>query len=168
MTTSTDTMSSRRDRGFIALLLVSGGALMLAGRAVPTAGSAVAMLIGIELLVWAVAARSVGLVVAGGTLTGVGAAIVLAAGPLRGADPNQVGAVFLLALAAGFAIVALVSWLLLRQPQYWAWICGFLAGAIGAGLLDGPERAAAVVGWALPVALTIAGIAVAVHWLRAR
>lgn len=166
-TTSTQRTTTRRDRGFVALLLITAGALMLAGRVVPLADSPIVLILGIEMLIWAVVARSNGLVIAGGLLTGVGAGIVLAAGPLQGADPNLVGAAFLLSVAVGFALVALFSWWL-DQPQRWAWIPAIATGVIGAGLLSGPDRAASMVGWAIPVVLTIAGLAVAAHWLRAR
>jgi hypothetical protein len=68
-TTSTQRTSTRRDRGFIALLLITAGALMLAERAVPLVDSPIVLVLGIETLIWAVMARSDGLVIAGGLLT---------------------------------------------------------------------------------------------------
>jgi hypothetical protein len=165
-TTKTDT--HRRDRGFAALLLLTAGLMVLAERALHTSTSAVPLAIGIGLLVWAVVARSAGLLVAGGVVTGVGSGVLLASGPLRGADANLIGGAFLLSIAGGFALIALLSWISLRDVQHWAWITAPFPGVIGAGLLAGPDSAATVIGWLLPVALIAAGIIVALRTLRSR
>ena len=168
METARTSSTRRRDRGFAALLLTSAGLMILAGRVLPATDSATALVIGVELLVWAVLARSTGLLTAGGVVTGVGSGVLLAARPLQGADPNLIGAGFVLSVAAGFGIIALLSWIPLRQVQHWAWITAAAAGTIGAGLLGGPETVAAVVGWLLPVGLIAAGVVVALRSLRAR
>ena len=165
-TTTTDTQ--RRDRGFAALLLLTAGLMVLGERALHTSTSAVPLVIGVGLLVWAVVARSAGLLIAGGVVTGAGSGVLLASGPLRGADANQVGGAYLLSMAGGFALIAVLSWIPLRDVQHWAWITAPFPGVVGAGLLVGPDSAATVVGWLLPVALIAAGVIVALRTLRTR
>jgi hypothetical protein len=119
-TTSTQRTSTRHDRGFVSLLLITAGGLMLAGQ------------------------------------------------QARSREPTPTWS----ALPSCSASLSVSRWSLfswwLDQPQQWAWITAIATGAIGAGLLSGLDRAASVVGWAIPVVLTIAGLAVAAHWLRAR
>jgi hypothetical protein len=156
-----------RTRGFVALLLLTAGALVLAGRAVPLAGDALALVLGIELLVWARVANEDGLLVTGGIVSGVGAGIVLAAGPLLGADPHTVGAAFLLCVAAGFALVALLMRLWWQRTPAWAWITAAAVGVVGAGLLGGADTLGELITWGLPVVLLVGGAVALLRWLRA-
>jgi hypothetical protein len=169
MESTTKANTRRRDRGFAALLLLTAGLMVLAERLLHSSISAVALVIGVELLVWAVVARSTGLLTAGGVVTGVGSGVVFASGPLQGADADLIGGAFLLSVAAGFGLIALLSWIPLRQVQHWAWITALFPGTIGAVLLGGgPDTVATVVGWLLPIALIGAGVVVAVRTVRAR
>ena len=158
----------RRDRGFAALVLLTAGLIVLGERLLHASTSAVPLVIGVELLVWGVSTRSTGLITAGGVVTGVGSGVLLASGPLRGADANLIGAAFLMSVAACFGLIALLSWIPLRQVQHWAWITAPFPGVIGAGLLAGPDGAATVVGWLVPAALIAAGVIVALRTLRSR
>ena len=45
--------STSTTRGFVALMLITAGALVLAGRVLPVAGEALALVLGVELLIWA-------------------------------------------------------------------------------------------------------------------
>jgi hypothetical protein len=154
-------------RGFVALLLLTAGALLLAGRALPIVGDALALVLGIELLVWAFAAREDGLLVTGGVTAGLGAGVLLAAGPLLGAEPHTVGATFLLGLAGGFGLIAGLALLWWRRTWPWAWVTAAAVGAIGAGLLGGADRLGDVLTWGLPAALLVGGVATALWWRRA-
>jgi hypothetical protein len=49
------------------------------------------------------------LLIAGGVTTGLGLGVLLAAWPLRDAEPNVVGGTFLVAVAAGFLLVAVLG-----------------------------------------------------------
>jgi hypothetical protein len=151
-------------RGFVALMLVTAGALVLAGRVLPVAGEALALVLGVELLIWAWAVRDDGPLIAGGILTGVGAAILLVAGPLAGADPNVVGGVFVLLVAAGFALVGVASRLLLGRWSSWALITAGVVGVIGAGVLLGGDVLSGLFDWVVPLGLLAGGIAAALAW----
>jgi hypothetical protein len=146
-------------RGYVALMLLTAGALLLLGQLVPLAGDALCLVLGIELLVWAYAARDSALLVTGGVVTGVGAGVVLAAGPLLGADPIAIGSAFVLSVAAGFALIAALSLLWWRTRMYWSWITAAGVAAIGVSL-------SGYATWALPAVLLGCGAAATVGWLR--
>jgi hypothetical protein len=157
--------STATTRGFISLMLITAGALVLAGRVAPVAGDALALVLGIELLIWACAARDDGPLIAGGVLTGVGTAILVVAGPLAGADPNVIGGAFVLLVAAGFAIVGAGSRLLLGRWSAWASITAVVVGVVGAGVLFGSEVLSNLIGWGVPLGLLAGGIAAASAWV---
>jgi hypothetical protein len=129
------------------------------------AGDMVALALGIELLVWAQVTDEDGLLVTGGVLTGVGVGILLASWPLRGAEPHVTGGAFLLSIAAGFLLVAVLSALRQRQ-QLWAWICAATLAVVGGGLVAGPDVLADLLAWAVPAVLLAIGAALGVRWLR--
>ena len=152
-------------RGFVALLLLTAGVLVLAGRAVPVVGDCLALVLGIELLVWAGVTREDGLLVAGGVTTGLGLGVLLAAWPLRDAEANVVGGAFVVSVAVGFLLVAALGhWWQRRQP--WAWVTSAVAGAVGAALMTGAEVLAQLIEWGGFAALLGAGAVLGYRWLR--
>ena len=60
--TTGTTRAAKRDRVFLAVVLLTGGAMLLTDRLVPgwPLGNVIALVLGLELLVWAFAARSAG------------------------------------------------------------------------------------------------------------
>jgi hypothetical protein len=151
--------------GFVALLLLTAGVLVLAGRVVPAVGDSLALAVGIELLVWAGVTREDGLLVAGGATSGIGLGVLLAAWPLRDAEPNVVGGAFVVAVAAGFLLVAILGqwW---QRRQVWAWITALVAAAVGAALMTGAEVLGQLIEWGGAAALLAAGAVVGYRWLR--
>lgn len=151
--------------GLVALLMLTAGVLVLAGRAVPVVGDGIALVLGIELLVWAGVTREDGFLVAGGVTSGLGLGVLLAAGPLRDAEPNVVGGAFVVSLAVGFLLVAALGqrW---RRRQPWAWVTAAVAGVVGGALVAGAEVLAQVVEWGGAAALLAAGVVVGYRWLR--
>ncbi len=156
--------STSMTRGFVALMLITAGGLVLAGRVLPVAGEALALVLGVELLLWAWAARDDGPLIAGGILTGVGAAILVVAGPLTGADPNVIGGAFVVLVAAGFAVVSVFSKLLLGRWSWWALITAAVVGVIGAALIFGNDVLSGLFSWAVPLGLLAGGIVAALAW----
>lgn len=154
-------------RGFVAVLLLTAGALLLAGRVLPIVGDALALVLGTELPVWAHVARQDGLLVTGGATARIGTGVVLAAGPLLTADPTIVGAAVLLGVAGGSGLIAGQALLRWRHTCTWSWITAAAVGAVGAGLLGGADGVSDVLGWGLPAALLVGGLAMALRWRRA-
>jgi hypothetical protein len=165
---ATATTPRRRVKGFIALLLLTAGALVLAGRVVPFVGDALALVLGIELLVLARLDRGDGPLISGGVLVGLGTGVLLAAGPLLGAEPHQVGGAFLLCLAGGFALIAVLGYAWQHQTQPWAWITALALAVVGGSLAAGPGTLATLASWALPAVLLGAGVVLAARWMRGR
>lgn len=165
--TTTPARGTSHTPGFVALLLLSAGALLLAGPVAPIAGDAVALVLGTELLVWAYVAREDGPLIGGGILSGLGTGVLLAAGPLLGAEPHVVGGTFLVCLAGGFALLAALTRPWLGQTWPWAWITAIALAVVGTALLSGPATLAALLTWALPAALLGAGAVAVLRWLRA-
>jgi hypothetical protein len=151
--------------GFVALLLLTAGVLVLTGRAVPVVGDCLALVLGIELLVWAGVTREDGLLVAGGVTSGLGLGVLLAAWPLLGAQPNVVGGAFVVSVAVGFLLVAaLGQWW--QRRQTWAWITAGVAGTVGGALMAGAEVLGQLIEWGGAAALLAAGAVVGYRWLR--
>jgi uncharacterized membrane protein HdeD (DUF308 family) len=161
--------------GAAAVMLLTAGVLVLAGRMFPLVGDAVALVLGIELLVLGIELlvlgrlrRDEGPLIAGALLTGVGSAILLAAGPLQGRDADTIGGAFVLAVGCGFGLVALLTRVWLHKTHHWSWITAVGAGVLGAGLLTGPDNLASFLSWVVPVGLLVAGAVLAVGWWRRR
>jgi hypothetical protein len=146
-------------------MLLTAGGLVLAGRAAPVVGDCLALVLGIELLVWAGVTREDGLLVAGGVTSGLGLGVLLAAWPLRDAEPNVVGGAFVVSVAVGFLLVAVLGhwW---QRRQMWAWIAAAVTGAVGAALMAGAEVLAQVIEWGGAAALLVAGAVVGYRWLH--
>ena len=154
--------------GFIALLLLTGGALAFAGQVLPVVGAAALAVLGIELIIWAFVTRAAGLLTAGSVVAGVGTGVILAAGPLAGTEPQVIGAAFLFSAAAGLAMLAILSWLWWRQLRTWAMITAVVVSAAGAAALVAATVPAAVSNWGIPAALLIGGLVAATRWLNGR
>jgi len=147
------TRAEHRDRTFLAVVLLTAGGMLLIDRLVPgwPLGNAIALVIGLELLVWAVAARAAGPLIGGGIATGVGTGILLVNGPLQGHDASEVGGAWLFALGIGFTLVAGGARLLRVERQDWAWIPAVCLVGLGAAI--GLGLSATVIAWAGPVVL---------------
>ena len=154
--------------GFIALLLLTGGGFALAGQVMPVVGAAALAVLGIELVIWAFLTRTAGLLIPGSVLAGVGTGVILAAGPLAGTEPQVIGAAFLFSGAAGFAMLAILSWLWWRQLRAWAMITAVVVGAAGAAALVEATGQATVLNLGVPATLLIGGLVAATRWLRGR
>ena len=152
-------------RGFAARMLLPAGGLVLAGRAAPVVGDCLALVLGIELLVWAGVTREDGSLVGGVVTRGLSLGVLLAAWPRRDAEPNVVGGAFVVPVAVGFLLVAvLAQWC---QPrQMWAWIAAAVTAVVGAALIAGAEVLAQVIEWGGAAALLVAGAVGGYRWLH--
>lgn len=116
--------------------------------------------LGALFLIWGLSTRTFGLVIPGGILSGIGLGIWLLQGPLADAAEPVQGAVFMLAFAAGWGLIALLSRITADTPQWWPLIPGGILAAIGGLLLAGETgiRILELSGYAWPVFLIALGL----------
>ena len=93
--------------------------------------------LGLIFLLWGSAVRSVGLLIPGGVLSGIGLGAYLMEGPLSYLEDEAEGAVFLLSFAFGWALITLLSALVCREVHWWPLIPGGIMALIGSALLVG-------------------------------
>jgi hypothetical protein len=117
---------------------------------------------GVIFLIWGLAARQVGLLVPGGILSGVGVALVLVESVLTDLSGDAEGGIFVLAVAAGFALVWLLGALVLKQKSWWALIPAGLMALIGTALMVGGQALEALdlLNYIWPIALIVGGLAI--------
>ncbi|MEO7600499.1 MAG: hypothetical protein ABIV50_16320 [Opitutus sp.] len=117
----------RRRRWGVALLIVS--VLALLNRYFPVSSEYLILpLLGVGFTVWAVAVRSLGLLVPGGILMGVGFGLSAQRFYGVGAGTGTGQAVFLCCLAGGFLLITLLALIFFRSRVLWPlWPAGFIA-----------------------------------------
>jgi pimeloyl-ACP methyl ester carboxylesterase len=99
----------------------------------------------------------VGLVVLGSIAAGLAVGLLLVLGVFAGGDEPHIAGSALLALGAGFALLAVSSARLTNQPQRWALVPGVASMVAGLGVLvlaPGPQLLD-LVGWIWPVLLAM-------------
>ena len=79
-----------------------------------------------------------GRIVAGSLVAGLVAALALVAVPFAGAPENAISGAVLLAFAAGWALLALLSTAYTDQPHHWALVPAGVLALLGGGLLAWP------------------------------
>jgi hypothetical protein len=151
-------MQRMADRNWVAgAVLVIVGLVFLAGRLAPGIEPFIPLGIGLLLLAVFLVSRSSAALVPGGIVSGVGAGILLSE-----AYPEPLGgALFLISLGAGFALVAFLALLMaLPERHTWALIPGGILIAIGAltSVGEGGRDIFDLIGTWWPVALVALGI----------
>ncbi len=166
-TQSTDRVRSHRAPLVGGIVLIAIGVLVLLNQLelVGNLGQLFLPALGILFLAWGLATRTFGLVIPGGVLGGIGLGIALIEGPLAGLGEPAQGGVFLLAFAAGWLLISLLSVFTASAFQWWPLIPAGVLALVGGLLLIGEAGLSAlkVLGYAWPVVLIGAGI-----WLLLR
>ncbi len=93
--------------------------------------------LGLIFLLWGIATRSVGFLIPGGILSGIGMGVYLMEGPLSGLERASGGAVFMLSFALGWILITALSALVCRETYTWPLIPGGIMAFIGTALLVG-------------------------------
>lgn len=158
--TTTDTRSHRAPlTGGIILIAIGALALLSQLHVFDNIGLFFVPALAALFLAWGLLTRTFGLIIPGGILGGIGLGIALVEGPLAGLGEPAQGAIFLLAFAAGWLLIALLSKFTAGAFQWWPLIPAAVLGLIG-GLLVAGETGLQVlkaISYAWPVALIIAG-----------
>jgi hypothetical protein len=159
-------MQRMADRNWVAgAVLIIVGLVFLAGRLAPGIEPFIPLGIGLLLLAVFLVSRSSAALVPGGIVSGVGAGILLSE-----AYPEPLGgALFLISLGVGFALVAFLAVLMaIPERHTWALIPGGILIAIGA-LTSVGERGREIfdlIGTWWPVALVALGIWILIGSMR--
>jgi len=125
-------------RLFGGIFLIGLGLLFLAAQFIQAQwmGLLILPLLSVGFLLWGLFARNPGLLVPGGILGGIGLGTYLNSGLFAEAGEQTQGGVFMLAFAAGWALIVLLS-LVINRVQWWPLIPGGIMAVIGAALLAG-------------------------------
>ena len=161
MNTQTTTTRSNRAplTGGIVLIAIGALALLSQLNIFDNIGMFFVPALSLIFLAWGLLTRTFGLVIPGGILGGIGLGIVLIEGPLAGLGEPAQGAIFLLAFAAGWTLISLLSKFTAGAFQWWPLIPAGIMGLIGGLLVTGETglQVLKVIGYAWPVALIAAG-----------
>lgn len=155
----------KRENGWIGgLVLIAIGVLALFGQLLPESitsnwGLYIVSALGLIFIIWGIAARSDGLMIPGGILSGIGLGIVLVEG-VRWPTNVDEGGVFMLAFAAGWALIVLLTAVFTPRTHWWPLIPGGIMAFIGVAVLFGGlfMRALELVGTLWPIALIVLGL----------
>ncbi len=158
---STNTTRSNRQPLIGGIILIAIGALTLLAQLdlFENIGMFFVPILGLIFLAWGLMTRTFGLVIPGGILSGIGLGIVLIEGPLAGLGEPAEGAVFLMAFAAGWLLIALLSKFTAGSFQWWPLIPAGVLALVGGLSVAGEAglQVLKVIGYAWPVALIAAG-----------
>jgi hypothetical protein len=154
--------TSNRNRMVVGVMLVVIGLMALALQFI-NLGNLVWLVFGglaFVFIATGIITRTFGLVIPGGILAGLGLGIFLMQQPLAALDGANEGGIFLVAFAAGWGLIALLSPLTGEGFQWWPLIPGGIIGAVGLALLSGDFGISILqfVGYLWPVALIVGGL----------
>ena len=111
-------------------------------------------------LVWGLLTRTFGLIIPGGILAGIGLGAFLVELPFLSLSETTQGGLFLVAFAAGWALITLLSPLTCDRFAWWPLIPGGILAAVGVILLIGGFglKLLTLIGFAWPLLLLGAGV----------
>lgn len=144
----------------VALILI--GALVLVGQLTQSAQFAllVPAMLGVIFLAWGLVTRTFGLVIPGSILVGIGLGTYLITGPYSTMEGEAQGGLFMVAFAAGWLLMCLLSPLTTSGFQWWPLIPGAIIGAVGVALVSGGfgMQILQIIGYGWPLILVGIGI----------
>lgn len=138
-----DAMPNRKDRGSSigGIILIALGVLFLVAQFVDLgdmAGLLVLPFLGLVFIITGIATRQSGFFIPGGILAGLGLGTYLVAGPFADRTGQDEGGIFLLAFAAGWVLIPILSILFSRGERHlWALIVAAILGLVGAAISYG-------------------------------
>lgn len=100
-------------------------------------GALVVPLLGGSFMLWGIISRAAGPLVPGGILSGIGLGIALTNHSGQTMNDEHTGGLFLLAFAAGWFSITLLSMIFTNERLWWPLIPGAIMAAIGGSVLLG-------------------------------
>lgn len=123
------------------LILIVFGVLALIGQFVDfgeTIGLLVLPLLSVVFIIAGIATRESGFFIPGGILAGLGLGTILLAGPYASRTGQDEGGIFLLAFAAGWVLIPLLSIIFSRGERHlWALIVAAILALVGTAVAYG-------------------------------
>ena len=151
-----------RNRAIAGVALILIGALVLFAQVGQSEQLALLIpaALGVIFLAWGLITRTFGLVIPGSILLGVGLGTYLITGPYSTVEGEAQGGLFMVAFAAGWLLMCLLSPLTTSGFQWWPLIPGAIIGAIGAALLSGGfgMQILQIIGYGWPLVLVGVGV----------
>ncbi len=170
MNTNNDQPISKGNRPRVAggIILILVGIAFLLGQWL-NIGTYLMLFLGAVMLVWGTTSRTIGWIIPGGVLSGIGLGIVALEGPLKlsGLPDGQSGGAFLLCFALGWFLIMACSWLA-GCKMWWPLIPGGIMALVG-GLLfmqDFGLRVLELANYIWPLALILTGGYLILRWSR--
>lgn len=161
-TDSHETKTDVRGRVIAGVALILIGALVLFAQVTQSADLALLIpaALGVIFLTWGLITRTFGLVIPGSILLGVGLGTYLITGPYSTMEGEAQGGLFMVAFAAGWMLMCLLSPLTTSGFQWWPLIPGAIIGAVGLALASGGfgMQILQVIGYGWPLILVGIGI----------
>jgi hypothetical protein len=126
--------------------------------------------LGLFFAAWGCATRRAGLIIPGGILLGAGTGAALAAQSFTPAGGTDQGAIVVLCLALGFAVITPLTWAFTERMHWWPLIPGGVLAFVGISLLGGDWGMQALIwlGRLWPIVLIITGAVLLWHVARKR
>lgn len=133
---STNNQTQKRTIPFGGIMLILVGCFILLEQIFDfdMTGGVFFAALGLIFILWGATQRKAGLLIPGGILTGLSAGIFLVEDTQTIAEPYEGGA-FLLALAAGFALITLLTHLFTIEKHWWAAIVAVVLATVGGGVI---------------------------------
>ena len=160
------TVSDQRNRWMAGIALIGIGLLVLVGQFVTSQGFALLFvpLLGLIFLIWGAVTRTVGLLIPGGILIGIGLGIFLIEVTFSQQQDPAKGGVFMLSFALGWALITVASWLFTANTHRWPLIPGGIFALLAVLTMSGGNRLELLapvmefVGRIWPLGLIVAGL----------
>lgn len=133
------TASDQRSRWMAGVALIGIGLLALVGQFVNSEGFALLFVPSLSLifLVWGAVTRTVGLLIPGGILAGIGLGVFLIEAPFSQQWEPTKGGIFMLSFALGWVLITVMSWLFTANTHRWPLIPGGIIALLGVLTLTG-------------------------------
>lgn len=154
--------TTKRNRLVAGIALIAIGAVVFLAQITNNAELSwlVVPALALIFLAWGLFSREFGLLIPGGILAGIAGGIYLVLGPLSDVEGEAVGGAFLLAFAAGWGLISLLSFFTHEGFHWWPLIPGGILALIGLALLSGGMglQFLKVIGYAWPLILVGVGV----------
>jgi hypothetical protein len=151
-----------RDRVIAGIALIAIGIVVLIAQLMnrPELSWIIVPMLGLIFLIWGVAARTIGLIIPGGILSGIGLGLYFMFERTIDTSDEQTAGVLLVCFAGGWVVISLLSLLTREGFQWWPLIPGGIIAVIGLALLGGgvAMQLVKIAGYAWPLILVGVGI----------